>query len=620
MPLKYWKHCAMALLVLVGSLAQAQNILILTTGAKNTPNSSNDLENNYMPYVVDEYAKPSAWSDFANGAAQCDNVTRTGIDPVTQKTKSVTCNQTLLVDGQALPANFFDAGYDLLVLASAYTTIDSGDWNTIQAAVASRKVRGVVLYIDSVNTNNRVLIPQLLNASMGSSVGVGAAFGAGNAYFPRNDTATVASYFSGLNTLELNSGFQAYSNVPAKLALYTGTRVQATDPAVTVSPGTTTQAAAVFIPHDDSYSGNGACVFGIPDIGWGRHGTGHNIGKLGAAFLAVFNDANGPCAQPLASPPVLKITKTTLTSTTAAPANGATVPYTVEVSNTSPTALALNVDVTDNAPTGMSLGQWTCTQVLPATPTGLCPTALPAGNLSTRIPSLPAGALLRFTVDATVVNNQQDLTNTATLTLPAGATCDGGASPCAASVTFPAPPAAVLRITKTTSANTGTAPAQGATVPYQVEVRNLSAITDVANVLVEDAQPTGMTFGAWSCSVLVPGTPAATCPAALPTGSLSTTIAALPAGAALQFSVTGTVTNAQSSLTNTATLTVPANAQCENNATPCAAQVTLPAQPPVTSPTPAPVPTLSQWAGIVLTLVMGCFGLFALRRREVFVR
>ena len=616
MPLKYWKHCAVALLALVGSLAQAQNILILTTGAKNT---GADSENNYMPFVVDEYAKPFAWSDFATGTAQCDNITRTGIDPVTNNIKSITCNQSLLVDGQALPANIFDAGYDLLVVASAYTTIDSGDWATIQAAVASRKVRGVVLYIDSVNASNRVLIPQLLNASMGSTVGVGNSFGSGNFYFPRNETATVASYFSGLNTLELNSSFEAYSGVPAKLALYTGTSVAAGASAVTVPAGTTTQATAVFIPHDDSYSGDGACVFGIPDIGWGRVGTRHNIGKLGNAFLAVFNDAGGPCSKPLASPPVLKITKTTSANTATAPANGATVPYAVEVSNTSSSALALNIGVTDNAPAGMQLGQWSCTQVQPAAPVGLCPTSLPAGNLNTSIPSLPAGALLRFTADATVQDNQQDLTNMAALALPAGATCDGGASPCAASVGFPAPPAAVLRVTKTTNANTGTRPAPGTAIPYQVEVRNLSPITSAINVLLDDAQPPGMTLGAWTCTVLAAGTPAATCPANLPTGSLSTTIASLPAEAALQFTVTGTVAQGNGDLTNTAALTLPANAQCENNAAPCAAQVAF-AAPPVITTGATPVPTLSQWAPLALTVLVGSCGLVVLRRRKALIR
>lgn len=44
--------------------------------------------------------------------------------------------------------------------------------------------------------------------------------------------------------------------------------------------------------------------FGVTDIGWGS-GTGHNIGKLGNAFLTELNKSapDGICATPLAAPP-----------------------------------------------------------------------------------------------------------------------------------------------------------------------------------------------------------------------------------------------------------------------------------------------------------------------------
>ncbi|WP_211343401.1 IPTL-CTERM sorting domain-containing protein [Lampropedia puyangensis] len=335
-----------------------------------------------------------------------------------------------------MSANFFDAGYDLLVVASAYTTIDPADWAVIEDAVATRKVRGVVLYIDSVNATNRLLIPNLISASMGVTVGVGSAFGSGSHYFPLNTDADAQSYFSALPRMELNTGFSVYSGVPSHLALYGGVAGAATDGTVSLTDPTTS-AAAVFVTHAESFSGAGACVFGIPDIGWGASPTGHNTGKLGEAFFSVFNDATGPCAAALASPPVLRIEKTTTANPAIAPVNGSVVPYAVAVSNTG-TSTALNIVVTDPAPAGMTFGTWHCVVQTPGNPAAVCPTGLPtSGDLNAVISALPAGAELLFTVDATILDNTQNLTNTATLTLPAGATCDGGASPCLSQVMLP---------------------------------------------------------------------------------------------------------------------------------------------------------------------------------------
>jgi uncharacterized repeat protein (TIGR01451 family) len=168
------------------------------------------------------------------------------------------------------------------------------------------------------------------------------------------------------------------------------------------------------------------------------------VGKLGNAFLHEFNDPAGVCSARLASPPVIAISKTTPVDTAVFPANGTTVPYTVEVSNVSAGAVALNVGVSDPQPAGITLGAWTCTQVAPATPTGLCPGGLPTGALNTTIASLPAGAVLRFNTTGTVSDNSQSLTNIATVALPPGAMCAGDATPCDAKVLFGAPPSVSL--------------------------------------------------------------------------------------------------------------------------------------------------------------------------------
>ena len=438
--MKIWTHLfqtALVAMLMSTNVANAQNILVLTTGGQNS-RPAPELENKYMPTMVQEFSSPLTFGDFTNGGNPCSGTNSTTVGSLT---KSVTCNQTELVNGTVMASSTFDPGYDLLVVASAYTTIDAADWAVIEDAVQTRKVRGAVFFIDTINGANTTAIEGLLSRVMGAPVTQGSQFPGGNFYFPLNTAAAAQSSFTGLPTLELNSGFYAYNGVPSRYALYTGVNGLAT-----ATPGNATDptsATGIFVPQSDSYAGAGACVFGVTDIGWGGSGTGHNIGKLGNAFLTELNKSapDGICATPLAAPPTLAIQKTTTANTAASPSNGVAVPYTVEVSNVSTTALALNVGVSDPQPTGITLGQWACTQISPAAPANLCPTGLPTGDLVTTIASLPAGAKLQFTTNGTVTDNTQSLTNVATLQLPPGAICDGGGTPCTSQVSFALPKA-----------------------------------------------------------------------------------------------------------------------------------------------------------------------------------
>ena len=428
MPLnKLGSAAALTIGLVLGSAAQAQNILILTTGDRN---AVPDAENNYMRGIIQEFAAPLT-------LATCSSTPQTVTDPVSGLSKTVTCNSSELVNGSALdPSALFAPGYDLVIVASAYTTIDAGDWPQLQTAIADRIVRGAVLFIDTINSTNADQVRPLLNSALNSpspALSNGSAFAGTNAH-ALNTAAIGASDFAGiLNSFTQSFGYYPYNNVPYANALYLASG------AGPVASGVTS-AVGVFVPSTTSFNGNGACIFGANDVGWGdpnqpSFGWAANSGKVGTAFLKSFNNPTGPCAAPIAIPPVLDITKTTSFSTTALPLSGSTVPYIITVSNTS-AALANNVTVTDNAPVGLSFGQWSCSVLnVGLSPATVCPSPLPTGNLNASI-NLSANAQLQFTVNATVIDNQQALTNVATLGLPAGATCVGGRTPCNATVQF----------------------------------------------------------------------------------------------------------------------------------------------------------------------------------------
>ncbi len=608
------KRPLLAILLALGlgcvGAAHAQNILILTTGDGNTvvppaPSSnSGDIENNYMDGVIREFGAPLT-------LATCSSTPQTVTDPNTGLSKTVTCNSRELVNRTAMSPSIFDPGYDLLVVVSAYSQIDALDWPVIEQAIQTRKVRGAILFIDTVTASNANQVKPLLNRALGLTganvLGDGASAGNTINAHARNSAAAGASDFAALNAITLSYSYYPYTNVPAANALYLGY-----NDAGPVSSGVT-QAVGVLVPSSTSYGGTGACLFGANDIGWadmrpGNSGNGWaaNNGKVGRSFLQSFNNQAGACAAAIAVPPVLDVAKATTALTTVLPANGSTVPYTVTVSNTS-AVLANNVGLSDAAPAGLSFGTWTCAVLNPgAAPATACPSPLPSGNLNTSL-NLSAGAQLQFSVNATVVDNQLPLTNTATLGLPVGATCAGGRSPCDASVTF-SPVPAVLNIEKSTSAPTSPTPANGATLPYTVTVSNPSAGA-ATGVTVSDAAPAGMSFGAWTCTVLNAGNQASACPATLPNGNLATTVD-LSAGAQLQFSVTATVNDNTLGLTNVASLGLPSGSSCTGGRAPCDASVVIASQQPPQPPaTIAPVPSLGEAALAALGALLAALGL-----------
>lgn len=276
-------------------LASAQNILFLTTGGHN---GGWEAENDYVSSVIKEF------SDVAS----CSAIPTTSIDPVTHISKTITCNQTELVNNTAMLPSIFDPGYDLVVISSAYTTIDAADWSVIKNAIATRKARGFVLFVDTINSTNTAQMLPLLNTTLGLT-GASQITAGGNIGYevdsPLNTAAIGAADFAALATFRNCGNCHTYLNVPALSALYLA------PPGTSPIASGTTDALGVLIPQTQSYSGAGSCLFVTNDIGWG-HGTFNlgwteNQGKVGLSFLRSFNNSTGPCGKAIKaanSPPM----------------------------------------------------------------------------------------------------------------------------------------------------------------------------------------------------------------------------------------------------------------------------------------------------------------------------
>ena len=144
-----------------------------------------------------------------------------------------------------------------------------------------------------------------------------------------------------------------------------------------------------------------------------------------------------------------------------------------------------------------------------------------------------------------------------------------------------------------------TAPATlvaGSAISYTVTATNTgSAPAD--GTVVTDTLPASLTNVSWNCAA----TSGAVCPAATGNASLAETIATFPAGSSVVYTITATVpaTAPAGPLANTATLTPPTGGVCDGPGGACDATVTT------TVSAPAAVPTLGQWALLLLSVLIG---------------
>ncbi|TWV95148.1 gliding motility-associated C-terminal domain-containing protein [Chitinophaga pinensis] len=223
---------------------------------------------------------------------------------------------------------------------------------------------------------------------------------------------------------------------------------------------------------------------------------------------------------------------------------GGTVTYTFTVTNTSATNAASNVHVTDNAPGSTTIGNWTAAFT---TGTGTLPAASGTGNINETITTLPAGAVVTYTVTVNVPGGfTGSLQNTASATSPDDAVTGDNTS---TTPPIQVVPRANLVVSKSTGASYFIP--GGTAVVYTVSVTN-NGPDDAVNVNVTDNLPTGAAGMSWTATA----TAGVTLPATSGTGSVNEIIASLPNGSTVTYTVTVTTSAAYNSpLVNNASAT-----------------------------------------------------------------
>jgi uncharacterized repeat protein (TIGR01451 family) len=243
-------------------------------------------------------------------------------------------------------------------------------------------------------------------------------------------------------------------------------------------------------------------------------------------------------SDPLTPQADLQISKTDgQTSVTA----GSTVNYTILVTNNGPSA-ALGATVSDSFPALLSGVTWTCT----ATPGSACVTG-GSGDIATSVDLAPGGSAT-FSASGTLANDATgSLSNTATVTAPAGVT-DANTANNSATDTDTIIALADLSITKTDGQTSAVA---GSAITYTIMVVN-NGPTAVTGAVVSDTFSASLTGMTWTCVA----SGGSTC-AASGAGSLNTTVD-LAVGGTATFIATGQIApGASGSLVNTAAVSAP---------------------------------------------------------------
>ena len=222
---------------------------------------------------------------------------------------------------------------------------------------------------------------------------------------------------------------------------------------------------------------------------------------------------------------------------------GAPLTYTIVVMNLGPSNVT-NARLQDSLPASLSGFTWTC-----ASGGGSCGTASGVGNIDALV-TLPVSATATFTVTGSVPAGQTGvITNTATVTAPAGVV-----DPVAGNnqATDNSQPSAVadLAVTKTSTPNPYV---PGLPFTYTIVVSNLGP-SNATNARLQDTLPTALGGFAWTCA----GASGGTCGTASGAGSIDTLVT-VPVGGTVTITVSGVVPGSVTgSLVNTATIATPA--------------------------------------------------------------
>ncbi len=159
----------------------------------------------------------------------------------------------------------------------------------------------------------------------------------------------------------------------------------------------------------------------------------------------------------------------------------------------------------------------------------------------------------------------------------------------------------------------------GGNVTYTLTVGN-NGPADVAGAMLTDVAPAGVTFGTWTCAVTTPGAGTVTtaCGAPAGNGNVNTTVT-LNRGGGVTYTIAASVAaNASGTLTNVASVNAPAGITdpvSANNSGAASVNVQVAPPPPPPMANPQAIPTLSEWALMLLALMMFGVAGHALRGR-----
>lgn len=220
---------------------------------------------------------------------------------------------------------------------------------------------------------------------------------------------------------------------------------------------------------------------------------------------------------------------------------GGATTYTVVVSNAGPST-AVGASVTDQAPIGTTIGNWTA--VLAGGATG---SVAGAGNISQNV-TIPPGGTITYTIPLSIPSGfTGNLVNTATVAAPAGVT-DPTPANNSMTDTDTQNSEADLIISKSDGIATYT---PGTTTNYTVVVSNAGP-SNVVNAVLTDNAPINSTITNWTA--VFSGGAAGT---AAGSGNLNQTVS-IPKDASITYTITvSTPSGRTNDLVNTATIDVP---------------------------------------------------------------
>ena len=234
---------------------------------------------------------------------------------------------------------------------------------------------------------------------------------------------------------------------------------------------------------------------------------------------------------------------------------GQAVQYTLIITNSGPTNVTGSITISDSVPAAIGTVTWVCTVVAG---TGDCDTstvALGASGSGNAIlinkAALNSGGQLQIVISG-IAASASSITNTATVTIPAGYTDPSPLNNTGTSSTVITVPTADLSASK--SNGVGTVTANGATA-YTIVIANAGP-SAASGAVVTDSVSAGLVLISVTCSAAG----GAICPAGLTTSTFQTgaTIPTFPAGGGLTFTANAQITASSGTVTNTVSVVGPA--------------------------------------------------------------